>query len=195
MTPIDNNYPAFMLDYASGALSRAETLAAALHCALSPRGARSVRLFEAMGGRFLEDADAGEGASIPPEASFARAPERGRRDLSQFLERDLLAQKWRRSLFGVLTLDVGEPGVTLMRLDPGGRAPSHGHSRRDVTVVLQGTYADEFGVYQRGDIAFAEPGVRHQPRAVGDQPCICLIAEEPSRGWFAPRVSRSRPAR
>ena len=86
--------------------------------------------------------------------------------------------------------------ASLLRLDPGETAPAHHHGRRDVTVVLAGTYADEFGQYERGDIAFAEPGMRHKPRAVGDRTCVCLLATESGKplsgllglfGWGAAR--------
>jgi putative transcriptional regulator len=187
MTPIDNSYAAFMLDYASGALSPGESLAASIHCALSARGARATRMLNAIGGSLLEEMAGSQSAETTPDVAAFPLRERPVRDLSFYTERDFLALNWRTGVFGVKTLPTPDRGVKLMRLDPGGRAPSHGHGRRDVTVVLVGTYADEYGVYERGDIAFAEPGLRHQPRAVGDQPCVCLIAEEPSRGlsgWF-----------
>jgi putative transcriptional regulator len=84
-------------------------------------------------------------------------------------------------------LQTDIPMASMLRLDPGERAPGHGHGRRDVTVVLCGAYADEFGVYERGDLAFAEPGMKHEPRAIGDEPCVCLLATEagrPLRGFF-----------
>jgi putative transcriptional regulator len=79
------------------------------------------------------------------------------------------------------TLPAGLPLANLLRLDPGERAPAHCHGRRDVTVVLTGSFADQFGVYERGDLAFAEPGIRHEPRAVGSEPCVCFLATEPGR--------------
>jgi predicted ChrR family anti-sigma factor len=194
-SPFDNQYAAFMLDYASGALSRGEALAASLHCALSRRGAVSARLFDAIGGRLLEGLDETRDMS-GGAGTVALAPSRTRpeRDLSPYLDQDLLALKWRRNMFGMQSRPTEEPSVTLMRLDPGQRAPGHGHGRRDVTVVLQGSYADEYGVYKRGDIAFAEPGMRHQPRAIGDAPCVCLIAEEPVTLWQGLKSSLPRIA-
>ena len=48
-----------------------------------------------------------------------------------------------------------------------------------MTVVLRGAFADQYGVYERGDVAFAEPGMKHEPRAVGNESCVCLLAAEP----------------
>lgn len=180
MSPYANTYSAFMLDHASGALPPAERMVADLHVALSPRGRRMGLIAAAIGGALLE---AGEAAPMPsgpadPGPSDATAtPSR----LARFLDGDLLGLKWRRSIFGVKTASAGIPMAELLRLDPGEMAPGHFHGRRDVTVVLTGSYADEYGVYTRGDLAFAEPGMRHQPRAVGDETCVCLIATEAGR--------------
>jgi putative transcriptional regulator len=102
-------------------------------------------------------------------------------EFTQLLTTDLLALPWRRTLFGVRELPARTPMAHLLRLDPGERAPHHAHGRRDVTVVLRGAFDDGFATYQRGDIAFAEPGLKHQPRAVGDEPCVCLLATEAGR--------------
>lgn len=178
----DNTYSAFMLDYAAGALSQAEHLVADVHCALSAEGRSNAWLMDAIGGVLLERGDAAKAIfRTPPGLTQSAADTPPPSGLSRYLEDDLLALPWRRSLFGVQTLPADMPMASLLRLDPGDRAPSHGHGRRDVTVVLRGAFADEFGVYERGDLAFAEPGLKHTPRAVGDEPCVCLVATEPGR--------------
>lgn len=181
MTLQDNAYAAFMLDHAAGRLPQAESLVADLHAALSPAGGRLARILDSAGGAFLE--------SVAPESIAVGLMDPGAQDapavipsrLAQYLERDLLALKWRRDIVGVPTLPTDTPMARLLRLDPGERAPGHCHGRRDVTVVLQGAYADEFGVYEKGDLAFAMPGMRHQPRAIGIEPCVCLVATERGR--------------
>ncbi len=175
-----------MLDYAAGVLPPAERLVADLHRVLSPAGARNVGLLEAVGGLLLEETAPGavaEPALLGAQDATRAASSR----LDPYLKRDLIALKWRKSIFGVKTLTTNVPMASLLRLDPGERAPGHSHGRRDVTVVLRGSYADEFGVYERGDLAFAEPGMKHQPRAVGGETCVCLVAEEAGRpllGFF-----------
>jgi putative transcriptional regulator len=192
MTLHDNAYAAFMLDYAAGALAPAERLAADLHVSLSCEGRCSLSLLEAIGGRMLEaqaPAPIASGAAGPPEerpgpSGACQLPSDGRHELrDRLLRSDLVALSWRRGWFGVGSLPVGVPDARLLRLDPRQRAPQHGHHRRDVTVVIHGSFADEFGVYERGDLAFAEPGMKHEPRALGDTPCICLIATERRSGW------------
>lgn len=184
MTLHDNAYASFMLDYAAGALSPAERLAGDLHLALSRDGRRNDRLMSALGGALLEQVQPAPSGYFHAarldrvEAGPLDKREAAPSSLDPFLNRDLIALKWRKNIFGVKTLPTGVPMASLLRLDPGERAPGHGHGRRDVTVVLRGTYADEFGVYERGDLAFAEPGMKHEPRAVGDETCVCLLATE-----------------
>ena len=189
MTPQDNAYAAFMLDHAAGRLPPAESLVADLHSALSPSGRRYAGMLDSAGGALLESVEP-EVIGVWPmdpgeqEAPVATVP---RSRLAQYLEEDLLALKWRRDLVGVPTFRTATPMARLLRLDPGERAPGHSHGRRDVTVVLKGAFADENGVYQKGDLAFAMPGLRHQPRAVGVEPCVCMVATErgrPIRGLF-----------
>lgn len=173
-------YAAFMLDYAAGTLSPAEKLAGDLHRALSRGGQASAGMLDTVGGALLEQAPPSTTRTVDPAGWIVRREEPS--EAQQLLAADLLALPWRRKLLGgVRELPARTPMAHLLRLDPGERAWRHAHGRRDVTVVLCGTFADDFGEYQRGDIAFAEPGMRHQPRAMGDQPCVCLIATQSGR--------------
>lgn len=183
MTPQDNAYAAFMLDHAAGQLPPAESLVAELHTALSPAGRRYAAMLDSAGGALLESVvpDPIDVGPIVPGAMEAPAAMVPLLRLAPYLEADLLALPWKRDIVGVPTYRTKTPMARLLRLDPGERAPGHCHGRRDVTVVLQGAYADEHGVYEKGDLAFAAPGLRHQPRAIGIEPCVCMIATERGR--------------
>ena len=195
----DSAYSAFMLDYAAGVLPPAERLVADLHRVLSRVGAKNALLLESVGGAFLEGVGPADGTPPPRLGPQDHVLETATR-FDPYLKRDLVAMKWRKSIFGVKTLSTDVPMASLLRLDPGERAPGHCHGRRDVTVVLQGSYADEFGVYERGDLAFAEPGMRHEPRAVGGETCVCLLAQEAGRpllgffGLFGVGIKRQKDA-
>jgi anti-sigma factor ChrR (cupin superfamily) len=188
MSSYDNAYAAFLLDYAAGVLPPAERLVADLHRTLSPQGRVGAHLLEAAGGAMLEGLAPAPSGRFNAAALGARDdPRRTPSRLEPYVSGDLMALNWRRSIFGVKTAPTEVPMASFLRLDPGERAPAHGHGRRDVTVVLCGAYADAFGVYERGDLAFAEPGMKHEPRAVGDKTCVCLLATEAGRpllGFF-----------
>ncbi len=182
----DNQYAAFLADYAAGQLSCGETLAAQLHFRLSRRGAQSGRMLDAAGGALLEATppgqplarDPAEPPSPPPpgEAPDAISGEAEPDWLEFYTREDLSIRQWRKSLFGVKTMPTHLRTASLLRLDPGERAPRHSHGRRDVTVVLRGAFADDWGEYRRGDLAFADAGDSHAPATLGEETCICLIA-------------------
>ncbi len=199
MTPQDNAYAAFMLDHAAGRLLPAESVVADLHTALSPEGRRYAVMLDSAGGALLESVEPELIAVGPlsPGEQEAPAAMTSSSWLAPYLDADLLALRWRRDIVGVPTYRTSIPMLRLLRLDPGERAPVHSHGRRDVTVVLKGAFADENGLYQKGDLAFAMPGLRHQPRAVGVEPCVCMVATEGGRpvrgllGLFGVGVSKS----
>ena len=64
--------------------------------------------------------------------------------------------------------------VALHRLSPGGKIGVHNHRGNEITVILEGSFSDENGVYQAGDFLFKTPGDTHQPIASNDGICTCL---------------------
>lgn len=186
MMASDNQYAAFLADFAAGKLSPGELLAVRLHFALSDRGAHNRSVLEATGGMLLERGDPVDvhGAPRAPEREIAsEAPARaGETDWVDYYSRhDVMDRRWRTSVFGVKTLPTHLMTASLLRLDPGERAPRHSHASPDVTVVLHGAFADDEGEYHRGDLAFADAGDRHAPATVGDETCVCLIATPEGR--------------
>lgn len=179
----EDTYSAFLLDHAVGAVTPAERLLVDLHARLSPGGGAAVSLWDAVGGALIERADASPGRPPPVEPPDEADPrlaapakgEGGSQPLDFYLSGDLLGLRWRKSIFGVRQHPAHIPGAHLLRLDPGSWAPRHGHSRREVTLVLRGAFEDEHGRYGAGDLAFCEPGLVHRPAVVGDEPCVCLV--------------------
>ncbi len=185
----DNQYAAFMMDFASGNLSTGERLAAHLHFTLSGSGALSRRVLDSVGGSLLEAAGEQKlSREFLSDAPFGVDGEADGDDddvmsraVAHYANSDLTKLKWRRSLLGMLERQTEFETASLLRLDPGQKAPRHGHGKSDVTVVLCGAFADEFGVYEKGALAFSYPGLKHQPEAIGDETCICLLASPDGR--------------
>jgi putative transcriptional regulator len=125
-----------------------------------------------------------------PELSPERPPETavsGRDDipivLAPNLPDDLNAIRWRSLVPGIrqhmlANVDSAAGSVCLLSIDPGITIPHHTHGGGELTLVLQGSYTDEIGRFQRGDLADLDPSVEHQPVADTDEPCICLIATD-----------------
>lgn len=68
--------------------------------------------------------------------------------------------------------------LRLLKITPGYSLPEHGHGGSEMTLVLQGSYKDEFGAYSAGDIQDVDSEIEHQPIITGHQECICLVAFE-----------------
>lgn len=82
--------------------------------------------------------------------------------------------------------------VMLIRVAANRPVLAHSHGGREFTQILQGSYSDETGVYQQGDMAEENQETRHQPRA-GEQGCLCLAALEDGLRlpWFSALARRS----
>ncbi|HAQ36271.1 MAG: hypothetical protein CMF74_04350 [Maricaulis sp.] len=86
---------------------------------------------------------------------------------------------WRSHLGGVSARKVKrlcEPGVDarLFRFEPGAAIPKHDHAGDELTLVLSGGFADENGIYHRGDVSTGRAGEPHQPMGLPGEPCICF---------------------
>lgn len=185
-----------LLDYATGALPQGPALAVALHAALDPAAARTVRQIGEIGGALLdrEEAAAIDGGSLAQvlarldqspvdprptpmvrPAGFDWAPPALARYLGS-------RSNWRRAFGGFEEIRLEVPGddhrVSLLRLEPGKGLPVHRHAGAEYTVVLQGGYTDSTGSYAVGDFAMGPGEEAHEPIADAGEPCIALIVLE-----------------
>jgi putative transcriptional regulator len=64
--------------------------------------------------------------------------------------------------------------VALHRIKAGGSVAKHDHGGTEITLVLDGSFSDENGIYHEGDFLVREAGETHRPLASRDAPCICL---------------------
>ncbi len=112
--------------------------------------------------------------------------------------------KWRR-ISGALKsarLVTGqkEYEVCFHKIRKGGTVVEHDHRGLEITVVLEGSFSDKNGVYQRGDFIVKKPGETHQPTAARNHDCLCLsICEAPVKvtglmGFFINPFLNIKPA-
>ncbi|MEX2474674.1 ChrR family anti-sigma-E factor [Marinobacter sp.] len=100
--------------------------------------------------------------------------------LHKLLGDDLNSLPWKRQLGDVSVLDISErfPGqqeqVVLQKLAAGGKAPVHTHRGEETTIVLQGAFADQKGVFNQWDFVVLNEQDEHKPVAVGCEDCITL---------------------
>lgn len=88
---------------------------------------------------------------------------------------------WKSLGFGVkqALLSEGEEGSLRLLYIPGGRAmPEHGHHGLEMTLVLQGSFSDDEGLFGPGDVEIGHDALEHTPIATPGVDCICLAATD-----------------
>ena len=74
--------------------------------------------------------------------------------------------------------------IKLIKMDPGISVPLHSHGGKEYILVLEGSFCDEFGKYNKGDIQINDQQVKHTPIACEDDGCICLSITEKDAIFF-----------
>ncbi len=101
---------------------------------------------------------------------------------------------WRRryrALSHIGLDDLEEPGVEarLLRLEPGGAIPTHGHDGEELTLVLSGGFHDGRGEYRRGDVCAAGADIAHKPQVRDREPCVCFSVTIGRRRFRNPLIA------
>jgi len=114
------------------------------------------------------------------------------RCLHQFISDGYEKISWKRISRDIqsyeLCRDQNNARVELLRIKPGGRSSTHTHMGDEYTVILEGSFSDEAGLYHKGDFLLRDPHHQHTPVATQDRECICLaVTEAPIRltGFFS----------
>jgi len=94
--------------------------------------------------------------------------------------------EWRRinSALQISQLRTGdrEHEFALYHIKAGGRIPQHTHRGTELTLVLEGSFSDEEGVYQQGDFLLRDAQDTHTPTAARSADCICIgVLDAPIR--------------
>lgn len=104
------------------------------------------------------------------------------RCLHQFIDGSYDDLRWKRvsaDIYSVeLCRDSNGAKVELLKIKPGGSATTHTHLGDEYTVILEGSFSDEEGLYQRGDFMVKGANDQHTPVATKDRECICLAVTE-----------------
>ncbi len=126
--------------------------------------------------------------------------------LHQFLQNGYQSLDWSTvsPSFKISTLLRDKDGaqIALSRVKPGGKMPHHRHTGDELTVVLEGSFSDEEGIYKKGDFICRDSSHKHKPVVTKDAECICLmVLDAPIEftGWFTsllnPMVRRNHAQR
>jgi putative transcriptional regulator len=192
-----------LMNYAAGSLNAAESMVMAAHIALNPDARRKFQEYEAMGGRLIETAlpvqvTSGcldsvmqriglcvQEKSAPPRAQGNQnAPITLPDCIEKLIDGNCTerAVTWKTLAEGVESFDlrVCTPvpcgrRLRLLRIKPHARTPAHRHHGREITVILNGSYSDEHGIYKKGDmVVITDDNHSHTPAATAEG-CVCIV--------------------
>ncbi|GAB1256799.1 ChrR family anti-sigma-E factor [Aurantivibrio plasticivorans] len=104
------------------------------------------------------------------------------RALRKLVPDGLSSIRWKMATLSVKTSDLFKDhdgtNVSLLKIKAGGKVGKHRHLGDEYTVILQGSFSDETGVYKKGDFLLRDANQQHTPVATKDTECICLTAQE-----------------
>lgn len=104
------------------------------------------------------------------------------RCLHQFIDSTYDELAWKRVSPDIHSVELCRDGngakVELLKIKPGGSATKHTHLGDEYTVILEGSFSDESGLFQQGDFVVKDAKDRHKPVATQDRECICLAVTE-----------------
>lgn len=70
----------------------------------------------------------------------------------------------------------------LYHIKAGGSIPKHTHKGTELTLVLDGSFSDEEGLYRQGDFLMRDAEQVHSPTAAKDADCVCIgVLDAPIR--------------
>lgn len=208
-TNVEHNIPDdLLMGYAAGVLPQAFDLVVATHVSLSDEARARLESFEAVGGAMMDQVETAEveddslaqtlakiSASSPVTPKRAAKTSIFPMPLQDAIGGDETTVKWRSLGLGakqcVLQSDA-DASVRLLFIPAGQAMPKHSHRGTEMTLVLQGAFRDEDGVFARGDIEVAGEDVDHSPVAEPGEDCICLVATDARlkfEGWL-PRLTQ-----
>lgn len=190
MSAICHHIPEHLLqDYAEGRLPHPFAVVAAAHLSICDACRARLEAEDLVGGTFLEElegASLGAGARARVLGALDEPPPALMRGSGIFPAPVMAAlgghpPRWRMLGGGIRQqiLSADDSGsLRLLYIPPGRAVPEHGHGGLELTLVLQGSFADCEGRFARGDIEAAHDGIDHQPVAGAEGPCICLAATD-----------------
>ena len=83
--------------------------------------------------------------------------------------------KWNKKIkFMPVDAACSQSKIRLVRIAAGTQVPKHSHNGDEMTLVIKGHLADEYGEYGPGDLVVRQDGEMHAPKVSDEEDFICL---------------------
>jgi putative transcriptional regulator len=186
--PDDN----LLIEFSAGTLAFGHAIAVSSHLHFCGHCQQRVERLNSLGASLLQTSEAMAVSDNlldkvmsqldqPATAPAPKMPPRTNADMPRIIDRILAKRGKAQWQFLTPSLDMArlhtgqrEFEVSLHRIKAGGSVAAHDHRGTEITLVLDGSFSDEQGIYNEGDFLVREAGQVHRPQASRDAPCICL---------------------
>ena len=175
-----------IFDYSSGSLGEAKSLFASMYLYLNSIAAKKASVFDNM---LAQNFDELEGIE-PKKLRYTdciKTPESLK--LNKNLPNNPLSRligdfnniDWKTIYKGFKEFNIlvnDNDSLKLIKMDPGTSVPLHSHNGKEYILVLDGSFCDEYGEYNKGDMQINDQQIKHNPTASDSDGCICLSITE-----------------
>ena len=175
-----------IFDYAAGSLGFSKSVFASTYLYLNSKASNINSTFEAMLGDDLLNND-----NIPvTKLKYTDCLKNEKNDTNEnYTDASPISKivgplnqiKWKQVYKGFkeFTPKVSDENeLKLIKMDPGASVPLHSHGGQEYILVLSGSFCDEYGNYNKGDMQINDQKIKHTPVACKDEGCICLTITE-----------------
>jgi putative transcriptional regulator len=190
-----------LTEHAAGSLSLAQSACVSAHLAYCDCCRRTVSQLQAVGAALFDTLDPepvgdalldrvlarlDEEEPLRYEAAGSHAQDATPALLRRLMSGDFSDLSWKKitETLSTTRIRTGDKAFefSLLHIRAGGEIPAHAHHGSEMTLVLQGGFEDQSGIYGPGDFLFRSGDECHAPRAFADEDCICLaVLDAPLR--------------
>ncbi|MDC0342860.1 cupin domain-containing protein [Alphaproteobacteria bacterium] len=172
--------------YSSGNLGEAKSLFTSMYLYLNSSAAKKASVFNNILGNNLS---ALEGVNLKKlnyldcikGLETKKIIENNSKDPLTNLIGDIININWKSVYKGFKEFSIpvnDKDSVKLIKMDPGTSVPLHSHNGKEYILVIDGSFCDEYGNYNKGDMQINDQQIKHNPTACENEGCVCLSITE-----------------
>lgn len=172
--------------YSSGNLGEAKSLFTSMYLYLNSIAAKKASVFDNMLAQNFNDLEGVQPKKlkytdcIKTPVSIKKNKNSSNNPLSRLIG-NLNDIDWKTLYKGFKEFNIpvnDNDSVKLIKMDPGTSVPLHSHNGKEYILVLNGSFCDEYGEYNKGDMQINDQQIKHNPTACNSDGCICLSITE-----------------
>ena len=172
--------------YSSGNLGEAKSLFTSMYLYLNSIAAKKASVFDNMLAQNFNDIEGVKPKKlkytdcIKTPVSIKKNKNSSNNPLSRLIG-NLNDIDWKTLYKGFKEFNIpvnDNDSVKLIKMDPGTSVPLHSHNGKEYILVLNGSFCDEYGEYNKGDMQINDQQIKHNPTACNSDGCICLSITE-----------------